>query len=274
MSGCRWGNRAGVPVHPAVAKYFGGITAVEDVTFDVHPGQVTGLIGNNGAGKSPMVRILAGVQQPDAEELLWQGSHVRIANPGQACDLGIATVYQELALADDLDATANIFLNKEISWGWGPFRFKRNAAMRRAARELLDRFAIQLPPDVDDARAMSGSQRQGVAIARALAGGNRLLLLDEPTAALGVNETHHVEELILRLRENDVAVILVRRRSRADHAAVRPSGRSGSRQTGRRPRAGRAEGAAGRLADRRRPSTPRTSPELASSYTGACSREG
>lgn len=192
-----------------IGKFFGGVTALKGVGFSVRPGEVVGLIGNNGAGKSTLVRILSGVQQPDTGQVRWRGESVRMSSPRHARALGITTVYQELALADDLDANANIFLNQEITWGWGPFRINRNAAMRRAARELLDRFAIVLPPDAEDVRAMSGGQRQGVAIARALAGGSQLLMLDEPTAALGVNETRHVEDLILRLRERHVAIILV-----------------------------------------------------------------
>jgi ABC-type sugar transport system ATPase subunit len=193
----------------SVSKYFGGVTAIEGASFSVHPGQVVGLLGNNGAGKSTLVRIVSGVQQPDAGRILWHGDEVRLANPGQARGLGIATVFQELALADDLDPTANIFLNRELAWGWGPVRFNRDKAMRRQAAELLERFAISLPAGATDVRSMSGGQRQGVAIARALAGGSQLLLLDEPTAALGVNESSHVQELVLRLRDAGVAIILV-----------------------------------------------------------------
>lgn len=192
-----------------VSKYFGGITAVSGATFSVRSGKVIGLLGHNGAGKSTLVRILSGVQQPDAGTLRWRGQVVNIATPAHARRLGIATVFQELALADDLDATANIFLNREITGGWGPFRFSRNRAMRRQAAELLDRFAISLPPDASEVRQMSGGQRQGVAIARALGGGSEVLLLDEPTAALGIKETRQVEELIFRLRDHGSAVILV-----------------------------------------------------------------
>lgn len=192
-----------------VSKYFGGITALSGATFDVRAGQVVGLLGHNGAGKSTLVRILSGVQQPDGGTLLWEGEPVSLPSPAHARRLGIATVFQELALADDLDATANIFLNREIASGWGPFRVNRNREMRRQAADLLDRFAIKLPAANAEVRQMSGGQRQGVAIARALAGGSQLLLLDEPTAALGIKETRQVEELILRLRDHGAAIILV-----------------------------------------------------------------
>lgn len=192
-----------------VTKHFGGVTALAGASFSVSPGQVVGLLGHNGAGKSTLVRIIAGVQQPDDGHILWHGEEVRMATPASARKLGIATVFQELALADDLDATANIFLNRELAWGWKPFRFNRNKEMRKRAAELLRRFAIDLPPGAIDVRAMSGGQRQGVAIARALAGGSEVLLLDEPTAALGIKETGQVEDLILRLREHGSAIILV-----------------------------------------------------------------
>jgi ABC-type sugar transport system ATPase subunit len=192
-----------------IGKHFGGVTALSGASLSVRPGRVTGLVGNNGAGKSTLVRIVSGVYQQDEGELLWKGEPVRLKNPGQSRGLGIDTVYQELALAEDLDATANIFLNRERSYGWGPFRVNNNARMRREALELFDRFAIQVPASGVEVRAMSGGQRQGIAIARALLGGSELLLLDEPTAALGVKESTHVEDLVLRLREHQVAIIIV-----------------------------------------------------------------
>ncbi|HVX53392.1 ATP-binding cassette domain-containing protein [Nocardioides sp.] len=192
-----------------ITKHFGGVTALAGASFNVAAGRVLGLLGHNGAGKSTLVRIISGVQQPDAGRLLWRGRPVQVSSPAHARRLGIATVFQELALADDLDATANIFLNRELAWGWGPVKVRREREMRRRAVELLDRFAINLPPGAIDVRSMSGGQRQGVAIARALAGGSDLLLLDEPTAALGVRETRQVEDLILRLRDHGSAVLLV-----------------------------------------------------------------
>lgn len=192
-----------------VGKHFAGITALSGASLSLYPGQVMGLVGNNGAGKSTLVRIVSGVQEPDEGTLRWKGDRVRLRNPRQARTLGIDTVYQELALADDLDATANIFLNREIAWGAGPLRINNNKKMRREAAELFDKFGIQVPSSGVEVRSMSGGQRQGVAIARALLGGSQLLLLDEPTAALGVKESAHVEDLVLRLRQHQVAILIV-----------------------------------------------------------------
>lgn len=112
-------------------------------------------------------------------------------------------------MTGDLDATANVFLNREISWGWGPLRINNNKRMRRAAEDLFERFGIDVPTSGTEVRSMSGGQQQGVAIARALLGGSQLLLLDEPTAALGVKESGHIEDLVLRLRERQVAILIV-----------------------------------------------------------------
>lgn len=192
-----------------VAKHFGGITAVSEVTLSLRKGRVMGLVGNNGAGKSTLVRILSGVQEPDEGTIRWRGERVRLKSPRHARALGIDTVYQDLAMAGDLDATANVFLNREITWGWGPLRLNNTKRMRREAEELFDRFGIDVPVSGAEVRSMSGGQQQGVAIARALLGGSEMLVMDEPTAALGVKESAHIEDLVLRLRDQDVAVLLV-----------------------------------------------------------------
>jgi ABC-type sugar transport system ATPase subunit len=192
-----------------VGKHFGGVVALSGASLSVRPGRITGLVGSNGAGKSTLVRVVSGVEQPDEGDLLWKGRPVRLKSPRQARALGIDTVYQELALADDLDATANIFLNREIARGWGPLRVNQNTRMRDEAAELFERFAIRVPVSGTEVRAMSGGQRQAVAVARALVGGRQLLLLDEPTAALGVKESSQVEDLVLRLRDHGVAIVLV-----------------------------------------------------------------
>lgn len=205
------GGGDGVPLLELrdIAKHFAGVTALSGACLTLYPGQVMGLVGNNGAGKSTLVRIVSGVQEPDEGSLLWNGERVRLRNPRQARALGIDTVYQELALADDLDATANIFLNREIGWGVGPLRINNNKRMRREAVELFERFGIQVQASGADVRSMSGGQRQSIAIARALLGGSKLLLLDEPTAALGVKESGHVEDLVLRLRAHQVGILIV-----------------------------------------------------------------
>jgi ABC-type sugar transport system ATPase subunit len=191
-----------------VGKHYGGVIALEGASIAVHPGTVTGLVGNNGAGKSTLVRILSGVNAPDEGTIRWKGKSVRFRSPADARRTGIDTVFQELALADDLDAAGNVFLNRELSYGFGPFRFRRDREMRRRAAELFDRFGINLPSN-GNIRTMSGGQRQGVAIGRALLGGSQLLLLDEPTAALGVKESRHIEELMLSLRTQGIAIVLV-----------------------------------------------------------------
>ncbi|HWV02467.1 MAG TPA: ATP-binding cassette domain-containing protein [Devosia sp.] len=191
-----------------IGKRYGGVVALEGVSVKIRPGTVTGLVGNNGAGKSTLVRILSGVNGQDEGTIRWKGSEVRFRSPADARRTGIDTVFQELALADDLDAAGNVFLNRELSYGFGPFRFRRDREMRRRAAELFERFGINLPSN-GSIRSMSGGQRQGVAIGRALLGGSELLLLDEPTAALGVKESRHIEELMLSLRSQGIAIVLV-----------------------------------------------------------------
>ena len=191
-----------------IGKRYGGVVALEGVSVKIRPGTVTGLVGNNGAGKSTLVRILSGVNGQDEGTIRWKGSEVRFRSPADARRTGIDTVFQELALADDLDAAGNVFLNRELSYGFAPFRFRRDREMRRRAAELFERFGINLPSN-GSIRSMSGGQRQGVAIGRALLGGSELLLLDEPTAALGVKESRHIEELMLSLRSQGIAIVLV-----------------------------------------------------------------
>ena len=191
-----------------IGKRYGGVVAVEGVSVRIYPGTVVGLVGNNGAGKSTLVRILSGVNVPDEGTIRWKGEQVHFRSPADARRTGIDTVFQELALADDLDAAANVFLNRELSYGFGPFRFRRDKEMQRRAADLFERFGINLPA-AGNIRSMSGGQRQGVAIGRALLGGSELLLLDEPTAALGVKESRHIEELMLSLRAQGIAILLV-----------------------------------------------------------------
>jgi ABC-type sugar transport system ATPase subunit len=191
-----------------ISKRYGGVVALEGVSARIYPGTVTGLVGNNGAGKSTLVRILSGVHPQDEGTIRWKGKEVHFRSPSDTRRTGIDTVFQELALADDLDAAANVFLNRELAYGFGPFKFRRDLEMRRRAGELFERFGISLPPG-ENIRSMSGGQRQGVAIGRALLGGSELLLLDEPTAALGVKESRHIEELMLSLRNRGIAILLV-----------------------------------------------------------------
>ncbi|TDC72252.1 ATP-binding cassette domain-containing protein [Streptomyces hainanensis] len=188
-----------------VSKRFGAVRALTDVELEVRPGEVTALVGDNGAGKSTLVKTIAGVHPVDSGLISWKGDQVRIARPHDAQELGIATVYQDLALCDNLDVVANLFLGREIR--------RRSVldqvAMERRARELLDTLSIRIPSVRIPVASLSGGQRQVVAIARALVGSPEVVILDEPTAALGVEQTAQVLDLIERLRERGLAVILI-----------------------------------------------------------------
>lgn len=201
----------GVPLIRAegVSKRFGGVTALEDVTFEAHAGEVTCLLGDNGAGKSTLIRILSGVFPPSAGRLLLAGEEVRLASPRDALARGIATVYQDLALVPLLSVWRNFFLGAEPAVGTGVLRRIDVHACRRTALDELRTLGIELNDPEQAVATMSGGQRQAIAIARAVHRGARALILDEPTAALGVAQRALVTELIHRVRERGVAVILI-----------------------------------------------------------------
>ncbi|MFO1047532.1 MAG: ATP-binding cassette domain-containing protein [Geminicoccaceae bacterium] len=195
-----------------LTKRFGGVTALSDVGFELRRGEVLALAGDNGAGKSTLIKAISGVHQPDEGEIVYRGERVTLRNPRHAREIGIETIYQDLALADNLDVGANIFLGREPQaplFGFVPRLDRRR--MRDAAREVLT------PLDVDleekklglPVRALSGGQRQAVAIGRAIFWKAELLIMDEPTAALGVPEQRKVIELIRSLRRQNVAVIFI-----------------------------------------------------------------
>lgn len=192
-----------------VVKHFGGVMAVAGVSLRVNRGEVVALVGNNGAGKSTIMRIISGVHSPDAGEVRVDGQRVRFKGPRDARGWGIEPVPQELALARHLSVTANIYLGREITKGWGPFRILDKKAMRARSAELISSFGIHIPNLSARVFDMSGGQQQGVAIGRGLAWGSRLVVLDEPTAALGVRETARVESTISTMRDQGVAVLLV-----------------------------------------------------------------
>ncbi|MGH9063772.1 MAG: ATP-binding cassette domain-containing protein [Acidimicrobiales bacterium] len=192
-----------------VRKRFGGVTAVGGVSLTVDRGEVVALVGNNGAGKSTIMRMISGVHAPDAGEILISGTRVRFQGPREARAWGIEPVPQELALARHLSVTANIYLGREITRGWGPFKILNKRAMKARSRELIEGFGIDIPEMGARVFDMSGGQQQGVAIGRAMAWGGRLVVLDEPTAALGVRETARVEQTVRGLRGSGVAVLLV-----------------------------------------------------------------
>jgi D-xylose transport system ATP-binding protein len=192
-----------------ISKRYGGVQALQEVDLDIYPNEVHALVGDNAAGKSTLVKTLAGAVLKDEGSIRFEGRPVDIAAPRDAKALGIETVYQDLALADNLDVPANIFLGREITRGGllGWFLDKRR--MEAESRKLLSKFKINIPKIRQHARFMSGGQRQSIALARAVCFNARVLILDEPTAALGVAETRKVFDLIRDMREHQIAVLLI-----------------------------------------------------------------
>ncbi|MGH3096534.1 MAG: ATP-binding cassette domain-containing protein [Streptosporangiales bacterium] len=189
-----------------LSKAFGNVRALKDVSLAVGAGRITALVGDNGAGKSTLVRCLAGVHEPDAGQMVQDGREVRFASPEAARSAGIETVHQNLALVEDLTVVQNLFLGRETRAVLG---FLDRRRMRASAAGMLERLAVNVPSADAPVRRLSGGQRQAVAICRAVGWGSRLVIMDEPTAALGVQETQRVEELICRLRDDGVTVVLV-----------------------------------------------------------------
>jgi D-xylose transport system ATP-binding protein len=209
-----------------VSKRFGAVQALIEVDLALYTGEVVALVGDNGAGKSTLVNVVTGVSPADSGEIRWQGRRATIRAPRDAQALGIAAVYQDLALCNNLDATANLFLGGEETTGG----VLDSAAMERRTRELLDSLSVRLPSVDRPVVALSGGQRQAVAIARSLLGNPKLVILDEPTAAFGVVQTAHVLDLIERMRDHHLAVVLVTHnladvRAVADRAVVLRLGR-------------------------------------------------
>ncbi len=194
-----------------VSKRFGPVQALDRVDFEVHSGEVVGLVGDNGAGKSTLVKTVAGIYSPDDGGIRFAGERVSISRPQDATALGIATVYQDLALCDNLDVVANLFLGREeISPGPGEVsRQLDEAKMEHRTEELLSGLAVTIPSLRSEVGTLSGGQRQQVAVARSLLGEPRVVLLDEPTAALGVAQTAQVLDLIRRLRERGLGVVMI-----------------------------------------------------------------
>jgi D-xylose transport system ATP-binding protein len=210
-----------------VSKRFGAVQALTDVELEVHAGEVVALVGDNGAGKSTLVKTIAGVHPIDEGVIEWEGKPVQINKPHDAQSLGIATVYQDLALCDNIDVVGNLYLGREV--------VKRGVLdeveMERRSRELLDQLSIRIPSVRIPIASLSGGQRQTVAIARSMLGEPKLVILDEPTAALGVEQTAQVLDLVERLRERGYAVILISHnmadvKAVADKVAVMRLGRN------------------------------------------------
>jgi D-xylose transport system ATP-binding protein len=206
-------NDDGAPVLALekVSKSFGPVQALRDVDFEIHPGEVVALVGDNGAGKSTLVKAIAGIHGIDSGQILFGGRPVRIAAPTDATELGIATVYQDLALCDNLDVVENLFLGREER-GNGIATITRQldeTSMERQTHELLGSLAVTIVDVRSEVGTLSGGQRQQVAIARSLLGDPKVVLLDEPTAALGVRQTAQVLGLIRRLREQGHGVVVI-----------------------------------------------------------------
>jgi simple sugar transport system ATP-binding protein len=194
-----------------IAKHFGAIHALNGVSWTIEPGEVVGLMGDNGAGKSTLVKVMAGNFPPTGGEMLLEGKPVHFHKPVDARQAGIEVVYQDLALADNLTAAANVFLGRELKKGVWPLQRLDHGAMNRKAQALFAELKSETRAG-DLVRLMSGGQRQAVAIARTRLANAKLILMDEPTAAISVRQVHEVLELIRRLRDGGIAVILISHR--------------------------------------------------------------
>jgi D-xylose transport system ATP-binding protein len=190
-----------------ISKSFGSVQALADVDFEVRAGEVMALVGDNGAGKSTLVKTVAGIHAPDSGEILFDGKPVHIHSPKEASRLGIEVVYQDLALCDNLDVVQNMFLGREErDWLW---RLKEPAMEQRTAETLRGLSVTTIRSIRQPVASLSGGQRQSVAVAKAVLWNSKLVILDEPTAALGVAQTRQVLELVKRLGEQGLAVVLI-----------------------------------------------------------------
>jgi ABC-type sugar transport system ATPase subunit len=193
-----------------LTKRFGGLTAVDRVDLDVHPGEVVGLLGDNGAGKSTLIKMVSGVYRPDGGQIFFQGKEIRLGSPMDALELGIETLYQDLALAENLNVYANIFLGREKTKPFlGFIRVLDHASMHTESQKVLKRLEIEIPSLKSQIKTLSGGQRQAVAIGRSIYWNAKLLIMDEPTAALGVQEQRKVLDLVRVLRSQDIPVIVI-----------------------------------------------------------------
>lgn len=188
-----------------ISKRFGAVQALSEVRFDVRAGEVLALVGDNGAGKSTLIKTIAGIYRPDEGITRWRGKEVTVRSPNDAAELGIATVYQDLALCDNLDVVANLYLGHELTRGG----MIDELTMEKRAIEVLRKLSVKIPSVRIPIASLSGGQRQSVAVARSVMRDNKVVLLDEPTAALGVAQTREVLDLIKRLREQGLGVVLI-----------------------------------------------------------------
>src|SRR5919199_1315922 len=190
-----------------ISKHFGAVQALSQVDFEVYPAEVVGLGGDNGAGKSTLIKTIAGINIPDTGEYRFDGRQVSVKGPNDVTRLGIATVYQDLALCDNLDVVDNLFLGREMGMpSLGPLD---EVGMEKRALGVLQRLSVKIPNVRTPIAALSGGQRQSVAVARSVMWNARLVLLDEPTAALGVAQTRQVLDLIMNLRAQGLGVVVI-----------------------------------------------------------------
>jgi simple sugar transport system ATP-binding protein len=194
-----------------VSKHFGAIIALDDVSLEINPGEAVGLMGDNGAGKSTLVKVLAGNYAPTGGNYLIEGQPANFRNPKDARDRGIEVVYQDLALCNNISAAANVFLGRELRRSWGPFKVLDHAAMNLRAGELFNELQSETRPR-ELVERMSGGQRQAVAIARTRLSSPKLVIMDEPTAAISIRQVAEVLALITRLKESGHAVVLISHR--------------------------------------------------------------
>ena len=188
---------------------FGAVTALADVSMQVGRAEITGLVGDNGAGKSTLVKLVSGVLRPSSGEIMFDGRAVAFGSPSAAREAGIETVYQDLALAPNMAVWANIFTGREMIRGPRFLQMLDRSAMIARTREMLGRYDMNIPPIEEKVEGLSGGQRQIIAIARAAAWGSRLIIMDEPTAALGVAETRAVEAVIRNLRAQGHSILII-----------------------------------------------------------------
>jgi len=213
-----------------ISKAFGKVRALQDVNLYVNPGEVLGIVGDNAAGKSTLMKILTGAYRADSGRILLDYEPIEIHRPEDSRALGIEMVYQDLALAENLDVAANVYLGQELTRKIGPLHVLDDGAMRSRTQDLIGRLRIDLPEPRQVVETLSGGQRQGVAIGRAMLFDARLVILDEPTSALSLLATNQVLRLIGQLKRNGIAVILISHRlddviAAADRVVVLRQGR-------------------------------------------------
>ncbi len=194
-----------------ISKRFGAVQALSNVDFEVYTGEVVSLVGDNGAGKSTLIKIISGVYRADAGQYVFDGREVTVTNPRDATGLGIETVYQDLALCDNLDVVDNLYLGRELSrpTAFNILKTLDEVTMEREAQKIVNDLHVRIPSIRTHVASLSGGQRQSTAVARAVMWNSRVVLLDEPTAALGVEQTRQVKDLIRRLRERNLGVVVI-----------------------------------------------------------------